>query len=67
MSGNYWWGYKHKEGTLQAKRYFGNQDLEEAYSSPFVETVVGPFRADGRDEALNIIKTRLEGGRGEVS
>ena len=25
-----WWGYKHVNDTLQAKRYFGPEDLKEA-------------------------------------
>lgn len=51
-----WWGYKHISGTYQAKRYFDKRDLEEAYSSDFVEQVVQPFYADSRDDALDHIK-----------
>lgn len=52
---NQWWGYLHVEGTLQAKRYFDPLDIAEAYESPFVDRVVGPFSADTREEALSII------------
>ena len=52
---NLWWGYKHTSGTLQAKRYFGPLDIQEANESPFCDQVVGPFEAEGRDEALKII------------
>ena len=56
MSKQLWWGYKHVSGTLQAKRYFGKLDTDEAEQSPFVEQVVYPFEAESRDEALEIIK-----------
>ena len=55
---NQWWGYKHTEGTYQAKRYFEPLDIQEANESPFCEIVVGPFMAANRDEALEIIKTK---------
>lgn len=51
-----WWGYKHTSGTLQAKRYFGPLDTEEARDSPFCDEVVGPFSAKGREDALEKVK-----------
>ncbi len=51
-----WWGYKHVSGTYQAKRYFEPLDIREANESPFCETVVGPFEAANRDEALQIVQ-----------
>lgn len=51
-----WWGYLHTSGTLQAKRYFGELDIQEAHESPFCKKVVGPFEASDRDEALTIVK-----------
>ena len=50
-----WWGYKHTSGTLQAKRYFTRQDIDEAHESPFCDIVVGPFLANDRDDALEIV------------
>lgn len=47
-----WWGYKHKSGTYQAKRYFGQQDIREAQESPFCVRAVGPFMAKDREDAL---------------
>ncbi|TAK59514.1 hypothetical protein [Methylobacter sp.] len=47
-----WWAYLHTSGTVQVKRYFSEQDCEEAYESPFCRGVVGPFAAAGRTEAL---------------
>ena len=57
-NGFLWWGYKHTSGTLQAKRYFGKLDIQEAHESPFCDIVVGPFNANGRDEALEYIKSK---------
>lgn len=57
---NYWWGYLHKEGTLQVKRFFAKRDLEEARESPFVAEVHGPWAVDSREEAL--AKLRLACG-----
>lgn len=53
-----WWGYKHQSGTYQAKRYFDRRDIQEANESDFAEIVVGPFKASGRDQALEIVKER---------
>lgn len=55
-----WWGYKHINGTYQAKRFFDKEDIDDAYESPFVSEVVPPFKADGRDEALEIIRKKIE-------
>lgn len=58
-----WWGYKHVSGTYQAKRYWGDSsqlDLQDAYESDFVEQVVRPFEADGRDDALNEMYRAIE-------
>jgi len=52
---NQWWGYLHTQGTIQAKRYFGIRDIEEANESPFVQNVFGPFEASDRTEALTIL------------
>lgn len=51
-----WWGYKHSNGSYQAKRYFELLDISEARASPFCETVVGPFPAENRDEAIEQVK-----------
>lgn len=52
-----WWGYKHVSGTYQTKPYFEMRDIMEANESEFCETVVGPFPAADRDEALQIVQT----------
>ncbi len=56
MNKNLWWGYKHTSGTYQAKRYFDALDIVEAQLSPFVESYHGPFEAQDREEALEIVK-----------
>jgi hypothetical protein len=53
---NLWWGYKHTSGTLQAKRYWDERDIQDALESSFVKQVVLPFEADDRDEALKHIE-----------
>jgi hypothetical protein len=55
-----WWGYLHTSGTIQAKRYFSEDDISEALESPFVQEIVYPFEADGRDEALQHIKAQVK-------
>lgn len=57
---NKWWGYKHTSGTYQVKRYFDKRDTDEAEKSPFVEQVVYPFEALGREEALRIIQEQTK-------
>lgn len=47
-----WWGYLHTNGSLQVKRFFSQQDLDEAWESPFVVSVAGPWHCDGREQAL---------------
>ena len=50
-----WWGYRHVDGGLHAKRFFDAGDLDEARSSPFVAKVVGPFDCKTRDECLALV------------
>ena len=59
MNKNLWWGYLHISGSLQVKRYFEPLDIREATESPFCEIVVGPFEANDRDDAINILKSKL--------
>ena len=47
-----WWGYRHVNGNLQAKRYFEPLDIQEAEESPFCKKVSDPFEATGREDAL---------------
>jgi hypothetical protein len=57
-----WWGYLHTNGSIVLKRYHAlstAEDIEEAKRSPFVDKVVPPFEAIGREDALNIIDQEL--------
>ena len=60
MNKNLWWGYLHKNGTLQVKRYFGKLDIIEAIESPFVSQVSGPWECDSREEALIRLEEELQ-------
>jgi hypothetical protein len=55
-----WWGYVHIDGGLHVKRYFDRYDLIEAYESPFVKWITGPFKAFDRQEALEILEKEYE-------
>jgi len=54
-----WWGYIHVNGSLQVKRFFGWQDMEEADESSFVKKTAGPFEAKNRQDALTKLKEEL--------
>ncbi len=58
--GNQWWGYRHAEGGMILKRYFGPRDIEEATESDFVLDIVGPFYASNIEEARAILPTYFE-------
>lgn len=50
-----WWGYRHTNGGVQAKRYFDQRDLDDARESPFCAKVTGVFLAESREEALQMV------------
>ena len=55
-----WWGYRHTNGSIQVKRYWGDQrDLQEARESPFVKQVTSTFPAEGREDAIAKATERL--------
>jgi len=51
-----WWGYQHKSGTYQTKRFFSDLDLQESVDSPFTVATVGPFLATDRADAIRKTK-----------
>lgn len=55
-----WLGYKHVLGTYQAKRFYSRERMaiDDAYGSDFVDQVVEPFEAKGREAAIAIIKLK---------
>lgn len=60
MEKNQWWGYLHTSGSLHVKRYFDRRDIDEALESPFVDTVIGPFDAADRNEAISTLEIELK-------
>lgn len=54
-----WYGYQHVSGTIHPKRYFSKQDIEEAHESPFCKIVISEFEAIDREDAIRIIKEKL--------
>ena len=56
-----WWGYLHENGTIQAKRWFGDHEdyTGDCIGNPFVLQVVPPFEANSREEAIDIIRKEL--------
>ena len=49
---NKWWGYLHSNGSIQAKRFFDQKDIESARESDFVLAVSWVFDAVNREDAL---------------
>lgn len=58
-SPNQWWGYVHTDKSLHLKRYYSKQDIDEAYESPFVMSVHGPWEAKSREDAEQKLKKEL--------
>jgi|TARA_S200002703_G_scaffold129930_1_gene117124 hypothetical protein len=55
-----WWGYLHKNGRYQVKRYLNNySDIYDAKQSPFIKDAAGPFHARDREDALKITKNLI--------
>ena len=54
-----WFGYRHTNGSLHTKRYFSQEDFDEANESPFVAQTTGPFEADSGDEARRMVVARF--------
>lgn len=61
MNERMWWGYLHQNGSIQVKRWFGdNKDYtEDCEDNDFVQQVVRPFAADTHEKAVEIITQRL--------
>ena len=58
-----WWGYLHANGSIQVKRFFSQQDIDEANDTRnhCVQRVLGPFDADNREDAKMIVQKALLG------
>ena len=55
----FWWGYIHINKSMQVKRFFNQNDLDDAYESPFVEHVFEKFEASSREEAIKYIEEKV--------
>jgi len=53
---NKWWGYIHIDGSIHVKIYFDQRDISEAWESPFVQSVYGPWECKGREDAIERLK-----------
>lgn len=49
---SHWWAYRHINGDWFFRRYLDEGDLEDAHDSDFVDTVIPPFPADTREDAV---------------
>jgi hypothetical protein len=49
-----WWGYRHANGTVQVKPWFGDHAdyIEDCRDNIFVQRVVPPFPAPSREAAF---------------
>jgi len=59
LMANTWWGYLHVNGGIQVKRFFSQEDLDDANESPFVKRVFEPFEANSREQAILKVKAQL--------
>lgn len=59
MDGIMWWGYQHSNGSLHVKRYFSEDQIEDANESPFVQRIFGPWDVSNRSEAENKLRACL--------
>jgi len=49
---NKWYGYLHINGSVQVKRFFSIEDIDEARESDFVQKVTWMFDATDREDAI---------------
>lgn len=56
MSNLKWWAYRHVNGGVHMKRFHGQDAVEDAYDSDFVDDVLDPFVAETRNEAELIVR-----------
>ena len=54
-----WWAYRHIYGGIKVKLFTGQDAIEDAYDSNFVDEVLDPYPAKDRNEAESIALARL--------
>ncbi len=55
---NKWHGYIHTNGTLQVKRFFSRDDIDQ--SSPFVSIYLNPIEAENRGDAIEKLSKSID-------
>ena len=61
-----WWAYIHENGSVNIKRFFDAEDINEANKSGFAVQVTGPFKAANKEEAEKIAHQRFKRSRREI-
>lgn len=61
MGDLWWWAYLHSNGTVQVKRYHGDEYEVDCIESPYVITYIQPFKADNREQAIEVATNKLKG------
>jgi hypothetical protein len=61
LSEKWWWGYLHNDGSIQVKRWFGDEGDYTTYceGNDFVVKIIYPFKSASREEALDKISKDL--------
>lgn len=57
-----WWGYLHKNGTIQLKPWFGDHKdyTTDCKDNEFVVKVCPPFYAGNKDLAIRLLRAKLD-------
>jgi hypothetical protein len=56
-----WWGYLLEDGSIRVKRFHGNPaDYKSAaFQNKSIVSVVEPFRANSKDDAIRMLESRI--------
>ena len=57
-----WWGYKHINGSLHLKRWFGEHEYYtgDCKNNEFINIVISPFKAESIEDAMGILLNKLK-------
>ena len=61
LSEKWWWGYLHSDGSIQVKRWFGddNDYTTDCEGNDFVVKIIYPFKSASREEAFETLTKAL--------
>ena len=62
-TGCHWYAYAHINGSIHAKRYSDQRDIDEANESGFVKEVRGPIEGT-KEDALSLFEDKKEVANG---